>query len=157
VILPVAAALFLAVANVMHSRMGRALDAIRQSETAAAAIGINVVPCKAAAFAASGFLGAIGGGMLASLSTYLDPAQFGISQTIYYLAVAVVGGLHSPIGAIIGSAVFVILPELLQNFQSALGLVFATMLLAFIVLRPDGLVSLAQGLRWQARPRDTAR
>jgi branched-chain amino acid transport system permease protein len=157
VILPVAAALFLAVANIMRSPIGRALDAIRQSETAAAAIGINNVSCKATAFAASGFLGAIGGSMLASLSTYLDPAQFGISQTVYYLAVAVVGGLQSPIGAIIGSAVFVILPELLQSFQSALGFVFAAMLLLFIVLRPNGLVSLMQDPRWRARSRGTAR
>lgn len=157
VILPVAAALFLAVANIMHSPVGRALDAIRQSETAASAIGVDVVTCKAAAFAASGFLGAIGGAMLASLSTYLDPTQFGISQTVYYLAVAVVGGLQSPIGALVGSAVFVMLPGFLQSFQSALGLVFAAMLLVVIVLRPNGLVSLAPNWWSQVRSRGTAR
>lgn len=144
VIVPVTALLFLGVLNIMQSPMGRSLTAIRQSETAAAAIGINVRLLKAGAFAASGMLGALGGGMLASLSTYLDPAQFGITQTVYYLAVAVVGGLSSPLGAIIGSAVFVLIPETLQAFQSYLGLVFALLLLAFIVARPDGLLSLAR-------------
>jgi branched-chain amino acid transport system permease protein len=142
VILPTTAALFLSVNNIMASRFGRALTAIRQSETAAETMGLDVLRYKAAAFAASGFLGAIGGGLLAPLSTYLDPAEFGVTQSVYFLAIAVVGGLLSPLGAAVGSAIFVLLPELLQSFQSYLGLVFALLLLAFIVLRPNGLASL---------------
>lgn len=144
VVLPVTMFLFLTVRNVMRSRFGRGLTAIRQSETAAEAMGLNVLRYKAAAFAASGFLGAIGGGMLALLSTYLDPAQFGITQSVYFLAIAVVGGMLSPLGIVAGSAVFVLLPEFLQSFQSYLGLVFALLLLGFIVLRPDGLASMAR-------------
>ena len=53
----------------------------------------------------------------------------------------VVGGMLSPLGAVIGSAVFVLLPNYLQAFQSYLGLVFALLLLGFIVLRPNGLSS----------------
>lgn len=142
VIIPITALLFLLVRNLNQSHIGRAFAAIRQSETAAEAMGLNVLRYKAAAFGASGFLGAVGGGLLAPLSTYLDPAQFGITQTVYFLAIAVVGGMMSPLGAAIGSAVFVILPDFLQAFQSYLGLVFAVMLLAFIVLRPTGLASI---------------
>lgn len=146
VVLPTTALLFLLVRNLTASRFGRALAAIRQSETAAAAMGLDVLLYKAAAFAGSGFLGAIGGGLLACLSTYLDPAQYGITQSVYYLAVAVVGGMSSSLGAVVGSALFILLPEFLQSFQSYLGLVFAVLLLGFIVLRPDGLVSL---WRWR--------
>jgi branched-chain amino acid transport system permease protein len=146
VILPTTALLFLMVQNVMQSRFGRVLTAIRQSETAAEAMGLNVLRYKAMAFAASGFLGSIGGGLLALLSTYLDPAQFGITQSVYFLAVAVVGGMSSPFGAIIGSAMFILIPDLLQSFQSYLGLVFALLLLGFIVLRSNGLASV-----WQSR------
>ena len=142
VILPTTALLFLLVRNMTQSRFGRALSAIRQSETAAEAMGLDVRRYKAAAFAASGFLGAVGGGLLAPLSTYLDPTQYSITQSIYFLAIAVVGGMLSPLGAVIGSAMFVLLPDLLQSFQSYLGLVFALLLLGFIVLRPDGLASL---------------
>jgi branched-chain amino acid transport system permease protein len=141
VILPSTALLFLLVRNVMKSRFGRAVTAIRQSETAAEAMGLDVLRYKAIAFAASGFLGAVGGGFLGSLSTYLDPAQFGITQSVYFLAVAVVGGLSSPFGAILGSAIFIFIPDLLQSFQTYLGLVFALLLLGFIVLRPKGLTS----------------
>lgn len=141
VIMPTTALLFLLVRNVMQSRFGRALAAIKQSETAAEAMGLNVLRYKAMAFASSGFLGAIGGGLLALLSTYLDPAQFGITQSVYFLAIAVVGGMSSPFGAIIGSAMFILIPDFLQSFQSYLGLVFALLLLGFIVLRPNGLAS----------------
>ena len=139
---PLTVVLFLITANVMHSRFGRGFAALRQSETAAEAMGLNVRRYKAAAFAASGFLGAIGGAMLALLSTYLDPTQFGITQSIYYLGIAVVGGMLSTAGIILASAIFVFIPEWLQAFQSYLGLVFALLLLGFIVLRPDGLASL---------------
>jgi branched-chain amino acid transport system permease protein len=49
--------------------------------------------------------------------------------------------MASPFGAIIGSAMFILIPDLLQSFQSYLGLVFALLLLGFIVLRPNGLAS----------------
>lgn len=142
VIVPVTALFILITQNLAASRFGRALTAIRQSETAAQAMGLDVLRLKAAAFAASAFLGAVSGGLLAPLSTYLDPAQFGITYAVYFLAIAVVGGMLSPIGAVIGSAVFVLLPNYLQAFQSYLGLVFAVLLLGFIVLRPNGLSSL---------------
>ncbi len=141
-ILPATALLFVLVQNILQSRFGRALKAIRQSETAAEAMGLNTLRYKALAFASSGFLGAVGGGLLALLSTYLDPGQFGITQSVYFLAIAVVGGMSSPLGAIIGSAVFILLPEALQSFQSYLGLVFGLLLLSFIVLRPDGLAAI---------------
>jgi branched-chain amino acid transport system permease protein len=143
-ILPISLLLFVMTANAMRSRFGRALTALRQSETAAEAMGLDVLRYKAAAFAASGFLGAIGGGMLALLSTYLDPAQFSITQSVYFLAIAVVGGMLSPIGIVFSSALFVLLPELLQSFQSYLGLVFALLLLGFVVLRPDGIAGIAR-------------
>lgn len=148
VIVPSAALFFLAVERLLNSHYGRAFAAIRQSETAAEAMGLDVLRYKAAAFGASAFLGALGGGLLAPLSSYLDPAQFGITQSVYYLAVAVVGGMASPLGAIVGSAVFVLLPDLLQGFQTYLGLVFALLLLGFIVLRPNGLASLSIARLW---------
>jgi branched-chain amino acid transport system permease protein len=143
-ILPISLLLFVMTANAMRSRFGRALTALRQSEAAAEAMGLDVLRYKAGAFAASGFLGAIGGGMLALLSTYLDPAQFSITQSVYFLAIAVVGGMLSPIGIVFSSALFVLLPELLQSFQSYLGLVFALLLLGFVVLRPDGIAGIAR-------------
>ncbi|SUV87180.1 branched-chain amino acid ABC transporter permease [Bordetella pertussis] len=111
VIVPVFALSYALVRNLMRSRIGRAFGAVRQGEIAAAAMGVNVLHYKASAFAASGFLGALGGGLLGALSSYLDPSQYGITQTVYYLAIAVVGGMASPLGALIGSAIFVFIPK----------------------------------------------
>ncbi|KZD04100.1 branched-chain amino acid ABC transporter permease [Oceanibaculum pacificum] len=151
VIVPTTAVLFLIVGNIIRSRFGRAFAATRQSEIAVAAMGVDVLRYKALAFAGSAFLGAVGGGLLAPLASYLDPMQFGIPQSIYYMAIAVVGGLRSPAGAIIGAVVFILIPEFLQAFQSYLGLVFALLLLGFIVLWPNGLSGLIfrrPGARW---------
>ena len=142
VIVPTVTAIFLICGNVLRSRLGRRLTAIRQSEIAAASLGIDVRRCKAVAFATSAFLGALGGGLLAPLATYLDPAQFGVTQAVSLLAVAVIGGVHSPIGAVLGSAVFVLLPDVLQGFQTYLGFTFALLLCISIVFLPDGLASL---------------
>jgi branched-chain amino acid transport system permease protein len=155
VVVPISALLFAATRNVMRSRFGRGLTALRQSETAAEAMGLNVLRYKAVAFAASGFLGAVGGGALALLSTYLDPTQFSISQSVYFLAIAVVGGMLSAGGVVAATALFVLLPELLQSFQSYLGLVFALLLLGFVVVRPDGLASLARFGRKASGSRET--
>lgn len=151
VIVPTTAVLFLIVGNLVRSRFGRAFAATRQSEIAVAAMGVDVLRYKALAFAGSAFLGAVGGGLLAPLASYLDPMQFGIPQSIYYMAIAVVGGLRSPAGAIIGAVAFILIPEFLQTFQSYLGLVFALLLLGFIVLWPNGLSGLffrRRGARW---------
>jgi branched-chain amino acid transport system permease protein len=142
VIMPVSILMFVWILNIIRSRYGRDFSAIRESETAASAMGINVLRYKSMAFAMSAFLGAMGGGMLAVLSTYLDPAQYGILQSVHYLAVAVIGGVGTPLGAIIGSVIFTMIPELLQSFQSYLGLVFALLLLGFIVIHPAGVASL---------------
>jgi branched-chain amino acid transport system permease protein len=146
VIVPAAATAFLIFANLLRSRFGRMLAAMRQSEIATASVGINVLRCKALAFAASAFLGALGGGLLAPLTSYLDPAQFGVIEAISLLAMAVIGGMRSPIGAVLGSAIFILLPEALQHFQTYLGLIFALLLCVSIVARPDGLASLRLNL-----------
>jgi branched-chain amino acid transport system permease protein len=54
--------------------------------------------------------------------------------------------MTSPLGAVIGSAMFILIPDFLQSFQSYLGLVFALLLLGFIVLRPNGLAAMGPRL-----------
>ncbi len=130
----------------MRSRTGRAFAALRLSEVGAAAVGIPVLHHKAMAFALSAFLGAFGGGLFALQTTYLDPAQFGILESVRLIAIAVVGGLLNPLGPAIGAAVFVLLPELMGAFGRAMSLVFSLLLLLFIVVSPQGLAGLGARL-----------
>ncbi|MBR0669616.1 branched-chain amino acid ABC transporter permease [Neoroseomonas soli] len=129
------------------SRLGRAFAALRMSEVAAAAIGIPVLHYKSLAFALSAFFGAFGGGLFALQTTYLDPAQFGILESVRLIAIAVIGGVLNPFGPLIGSAVFVLLPEAMGALGRYMSLVFSLLLLLFVVVSPQGIAGLPARLR----------
>jgi branched-chain amino acid transport system permease protein len=153
VVIPVSAAMFLLAANLLRSHVGRAFAALRQSEIAAQSAGVNVLYYKALAFAVSGAFGAVGGGLQALQTTYLDPQTFGILDSVGLIAIIVIGGFRSLAGAVLGSAVFTVIPAMLGAFQAYKGFVFAALLLLTIVLFPGGLVRLlflviAQGGSW---------
>jgi branched-chain amino acid transport system permease protein len=151
VAIPVAFVMFLFAANILRSRIGRAFSALRQSEVAAYTAGVNVLHYKSLAFGLSGVFGAVGGGLQALQTTYLDPHAFGIIESVLLVAIIVVGGFRSIAGAIVGSAVFVVIPEMLGAFQSYKGMVFAGLLLLAIVLFPGGLVDLGTLILGRAR------
>jgi branched-chain amino acid transport system permease protein len=144
VVVPVTLIMFALTANLLNSRIGRAMAAVRQSEVAASTAGINVLLYKAFAFALSGVFGALGGGLQALQTTYLDPQSFGILDSVLFIAIIVIGGFRSMAGAVLGSAVFTFMPAMLGTFQSYRGLAFALLLLATIVLFPGGLANLVK-------------
>jgi branched-chain amino acid transport system permease protein len=153
VIVPLAVATAWFLHALARSRTGRAFAALRMSEVGAASVGIPVLRHKALAFGISAFLGALGGGLFALQTTYLDPAQFGILESVRLIAVAVIGGLLNPLGPAIGAAVFVLLPEAMGALGRSMALIFSLLLLVFIVLAPGGLAGLAGRVRWRLASR----
>lgn len=143
VIMPCAAAATWLLYALRTARLGRALAAVRMSEIGAASVAMPVLHLKALAFALSAFLGAWGGGLLALQTTYLDPAQFGIFESVRLIAVAVIGGMLSPLGPAIGAALFVLLPEAMGGLGAYMALVFSLGLLACLLLAPEGLAGAA--------------
>ena len=141
-VIPVSVMMFLLAANLLRSNVGRALAALRQSEIAAQTTGVNVLYYKALAFSMSAVFGAVGGGLQALQTTYLDPQTFGILESVIFIAIIVIGGFRSLAGAVLGSAVFTVIPTMLGAFQSYKGFVFALLLLVTIVLFPGGLARL---------------
>jgi branched-chain amino acid transport system permease protein len=148
-IMPIAVASGWFLWTLSRSRFGRAFAALRMTEVGAAAMGINVLHYKSLAFALSAAFAALGGGLIALLTTYLDPAQFGIIESVRLIAIAVVGGLRSPFGPVIGAAIFVMLPEYLGALGSYMTLAFFVLLLVCMIAAPMGLGGLAE--RWTAR------
>ncbi len=146
-IVPVTAAMFALAANLLNSRIGRAFAALRQSEVAAASAGVNVLRHKALAFAVSAVFGAVGGGLQALQTTYLDPQVFGILESVLLIAIIVIGGFRSMAGAVLGGVVFTLIPTTLGPFQSYKGFVFAVLLALTIVVFPGGLASLVAAAR----------
>ena len=133
-----------------NGREGRALLAIRGHEAAAAAAGINIASSKARVFTASAVISAIAGSLYAHQVLYVNPPPFGLPTAIEVLMIAVLGGMRSPWGAIVGAivlellnlAIEAVLPGLLGTAAVGAGqqLVVGLLLVLILIARPDGLV-----------------
>jgi len=93
----------LAILNIIYSKYGRAMKAVRDDEDAATAMGINTFKVKTLAFTTSAFFEGVGGGLLAALLTSISPDLFTFFLTFQLLIIIVLGGLGSTTGAILGT------------------------------------------------------
>jgi branched-chain amino acid transport system permease protein len=123
-----------------QSRIGRAWVAIREDETAAAAMGVNTVRLKLLAFAIGAFLAGAAGTLNAHLATQVDPTSYDFNQSILLLAAVVLGGMGTIGGALLGSTLLIVLPEKLRFFQEKRILVFGIALVLMMRFRPEGIV-----------------
>lgn len=155
--------------NLARSRPGRGLQSIRDSEVAAAVMGVNVPRYKAAAFTISSMYAGLAGVLLALVFGRIVPNTFDFGMSIDYLAMIVLGGLGSVGGAAIGGVFVTLLPQVFDHYSSSLPLVsgpggslepsqaarilYGAAVVAVLVFLPGGLASLRhrRGLR-RARP-----
>jgi branched-chain amino acid transport system permease protein len=124
------------------TRLGRAMRAVRDNELAASANGIDVFRTKLIAFALAALLGGLGGGLFAGGFSYISPDQFAFADSIVLLTMALLGGVASPIGSVIGTGLLILIPEWLRFLKSVPGLYLAVYGLAVILIvlfMPDGI------------------
>ena len=150
------AAAILMVANLRDSKTGRAFFAVRGSEVAAASLGISVVRTKLVAFAVSGALAGAAGNLVMIRDQVVTPDAFKVEMSLFFLAIAVVGGLSSLGGAVAASVLFAALNELFFRVASLAGWleVVPPILLTVVLLAyRGGLAALpeAVGRRWGTR------
>lgn len=107
--------LTLAARNLIKTRVGRAFIAIRDADIAAEAMGVNLVMFKTLAFAVSAFYAGIAGGLFAFVLRFIEPEIFTLLMSIMFLAMVVVGGLGSIMGAIAGACLLSWLDLQLRN------------------------------------------
>lgn len=103
----IAVASVILVLQIVYSKFGRAMKAVRDDEDVAIAMGINTFKIKTFAFSTSAFLEGVGGGLLAAWLTTIDPKIFGFELTFQLLIIIVLGGLGSTTGAILGAILVV--------------------------------------------------
>lgn len=132
--------------NLTASATGRAFKAVQSAELAAQAMGVSLAGHKLLAFVISAFYAGVAGALYGPLLGFISGEFFGLFQSILYLMMIVIGGLGSVTGAVIGAAVFTILPEFLRRFQDFQELVYGVLLLGFIVFMPRGLVGIGARL-----------
>jgi len=164
---PVAVVAALAMANLMRSRYGRALVAIRDSDVAAEAMGVNLARYKTMAFGISAAYTGVAGSLFAHFLGYIGPDHFTVQLSIEYLTMIVVGGLGSILGSVIGAFVLTLLPEVLRFVLDAVNsfspdlmlpdlraLVIGLILILILVFEPEGLAGRWNKIRryWRTWP-----
>ena len=106
--------------NLVRTRVGRAFIAIRDRDIAAEIIGVNITAYKVISFAVSSFFAGIAGSMYAYTMGYIQPDQFTLLLSIQYLAMIIVGGLGTVLGSIFGAVFIVLVPELIKSLAQGL-------------------------------------
>jgi branched-chain amino acid transport system permease protein len=119
VIMAVTVLLTIAAVNLMKTRVGRAFVAIRDSEIAAEAMGVNLTWYKTLAFAVSAFYTGVAGALMAFALEHVSAGSFNLILSITFLAMVIVGGLGSVMGSIMGAALLTYLQLKLQIIQEA--------------------------------------
>jgi branched-chain amino acid transport system permease protein len=113
---------------------------MREDEQVADAMGISTTRFKLLAFAMGGAIGSIGGALLGVKIGSLTPASFEIIVSITVLAIVILGGMGSIPGVVVGALVLIGLPGLLREFEEYRQLIYGAVLVAIMILRPQGLI-----------------
>lgn len=138
-------ALFLSY-RLVNSRVGRALLAIRENETAAEAMGINSTYYKVLAFTLSAGLAGIAGGLYAHEIGFISPESFLNSESIAILTMMVAGGIGNIFGSVLGAVVLVVVPEMMRAFGDVRLVIYGAGLILMMIFLPGGLAGLFQRL-----------
>lgn len=149
--LVVASLMLLMAWSILRGPLGRAFVAVRDSEVAAAAMGVNVAETKVAAFTISAFFAGIAGGLYTQVIGVVTPESIDILTSINFLTAIVIGGLASILGAVIGAAAIIFLPsdgpDLVGNLplvdsdvvKKAPGAIQGAIVIFVILIMPQGI------------------
>ena len=151
----IAAVMFIAAWNILRGRLGRATVAIREQPIAASAMGVNVAYVKATTFGISALYTGVAGSLSAVATAFVAPDSFGMFVSVFFLVGAVVGGLGTISGALIGAAFIQFVPNFADSIsKSAPSAIFAAAMILSMFLMPQGVVGLVKrGAAWLARRR----
>ncbi len=142
--------------DLLASRVGRELNAVRLSPHAAQALGVSVHRVRLAAFALSAAFAGVAGGLQAIVVGFIDPVEFGVSAALRQITFIVVGGMGSVGGSVIGAAVLSAMPEMLRSVKEYSDVIYTMMLLGFLIFLPNGLVTLWHAVARRMRTRAPA-
>jgi len=133
--------------NIINSRIGRALRAIHKEEKTAATLGIHTSQLKLYIFVLGAGYAALAGFLYAHYVTFLSPGTFSLNFSILLVTMVAIGGMEHIWGAIAGTALLTILPEYLRFFKDFDILIYGIILMAIMLLRPEGLYGIKIPLR----------
>ena len=133
--------------RIKTTRVGRALQAIRENEIAARATGIDATRYKIIAFVLAGAYAGLAGSLLAHDIKFVSPDSYSFDQSVVFLVMLILGGSSSIGGAILGAVLLTMLPEVLRPLKSSYIMVYGAAVIAMVIFMPQGLVGVFGALR----------
>ena len=139
-LVPVTLVLVWVIRNYISSKHGRSCVAVREDETAAQAIAVNVFRYKQISFFVNGLLAGLAGGFLAHYVGFIQPSMFGIQKSTELIVMVIFGGMHSITGSVLSALVLTSLPEILRAAAAWRLVVYGGAVVFIMVARPEGLL-----------------
>ncbi len=140
--------------NFVHSIFGKALNAVRDNETAASAMTVDTRKTKMVAFMLGAFWAGVAGGLFAHVMRFVNPGTFGIQRLAEILAMVYFGGLNSVVGSIFGAVSINLISEMLRPLEIYKWIVIPLILILVMIFRPTGLIAFRDfNLKTILRPR----
>jgi branched-chain amino acid transport system permease protein len=133
---------FAAMYRLVHSRIGRLCQSLQQNEELASSIGVNIALLRVIAYAISSFLGGLSGAIFAGISQSIYPSSFTVTDSINFMLNCFLGGLGYVFGPIIGTFVLYFGWDVLFQTGRFQLLIFSCVLIALMLVLPNGLLSL---------------
>ena len=131
---------FVLVRRLERSWIGLNLDALRLDETAAGCFGLDIVRWKITAFLIGNFLIGIAGAMFGMVGGFVAPNNYTFADSLILVSILLLGGIGNPWGLMVATIIVVVVPEKLQTIQEYRFLLYALMVIAVLLFRPEGLL-----------------
>ena len=125
--------------NIVYSRIGLAIQSVRDDDIAAAAMGVNVFSSRLIAFIVSAMLAGICGAFYAHYISYISPTIFTTNESMKMLIMTIFGGLGSIPGSIIGASILTVIPEAIRVLAKYRNLIYGVIIVVLMMVKPDGL------------------
>jgi branched-chain amino acid transport system permease protein len=143
------AACFAGLYRLVHSRLGKLCQSLRQNEELASSIGVDIASLRVLAYATSSFLGGVGGAMFVAISQSIYPSSFTVTDSVNFMLNCFLGGLGYVFGPLIGTFVLYFGWDLLFQTGEYQLLIFSSLLIVMMLVLPNGLLSLLPVARRQ--------
>lgn len=143
---------YLLTSNLMESRVGRTFRALGNSEIGAASLGVDVYRWKVLAYTYSAALGGLAGTFYPAITGYLNSDNFNYDTSVFYMVGVIAGGAGTKLGPLVGTGVVVLVPQIFSQYYDYHLMIFGAILLATLILLPDGVVGAIQKRLERRRP-----
>lgn len=140
-VLAAVAITIIVISRLKNSRVGLALQALREDEIACEAMGIDITRVKLSAFALGSCWAGFAGVIFAAKTTYINPSSFTFMESAMILSMVVLGGMGSITGVVIAALILILAPEYLRAFSEYRMLIFGGIMVIMMIFRPQGLIS----------------